>query len=651
LDKSDKVVIFEVLRKTGFILWLSFLTLALAKEPGDVAIDFLEKARDRKLEIKSNDVMVLSAHITREKREWIEKSIERLAEQIGKGKLSVGEVKMDGDFAAVMVRQSGGDDQFHLQVFPVALVKGEKGWRAAPILASFENAVFAYTVSIRESLSVLEDWMMQQRVSEIENLMKQASERLRRDIKSAFQDRDTKAFGLEDVFKNFQKAYQEGRQLEVLGYLGGYSEQWPDDWEERLNAIQVASNPKTNERHPWRLLASEDVLRVVVNQEVDGDEGMLSVACLDPSWVGAQGVDNEIQVIHFTFQKDSADRWVIGLPESLMNDDAELFYESQGMDNDLLDLFPKFLRKDSPAHQAQSYAEAEREVIEELESGKIENLLRWVDFSEDSARARRASELATKHWWSIHAPGMFRVPVKMGEKVKGDWAVSVYQWFSLSQGERFELIPFYFKKTANGWVWVPGPRAEIDRAMQEEFSIWMAVEEKKWRDNSSKQLMEPIVELDRLSQNQNVDETELKKLTERWITAIEKKNIRELFSMSARLGGEGPVSHKIFRNLAYQLGMAQRVDSEMTGIYRTGNWVAAGLAHGKGKERFVSFLLIVPTESGLKVLSEIDLIAEDNRTRKFLNKVSMDRLKPFVTDKEMEEIKGLFEEFEKKIRN
>lgn len=616
-----------------------------------MAIDFLEKARDGKLKIQSDDVMVLSAHITEEKRERIEKSIERLAEQIGKGKLSVGDVKMDGDFAAVMVRQSGGDDQFHLQVFPVALVRGEKGWRAAPILASFENAVFAYTVSIRERLSGLEEWMMRQRVSEIENLMKQAGERLRGDIKSVFQQKDAKAFGLEEVFRNFQNAYQEGRQLEVLGYLGGYSEQWPDDWEARLNAIQVASNPKIRERHPWRLLASDDVLRVVVNQEVDGGEGMLSVACLDPSWVGAQGADNEMQVIHFTFKKDSADRWVIGLPESLMHDDAELFYESQGMDSDLLDLFPKFLRKEFPAHRAQGYAEVERGVIEELEIGKIGNLLGWVDFSEDSARARRSVELATKHWWSIHAPGVFRVPVKMGEKVKGDWAVSVYQWFSLSQGERFELMPFYFKKTANGWVWIPGPGAEIDKTVQEEFSIWMAVEEKKWRENSSKQLMEPIVELDRLSPNQNIDETEFKKLAERWITAIEKKNIRELFSMSARLGGEGPVSHKIFRNIAYQLGMAQRVDSEMTGIYRSGNWVAAGLAHGKGKERFVSFMLMVPTDTGLKVLSEIDLISEDNRTRKFLNKVSMDRLKPFVTEKEMEEIKGLFEEFEKKIRN
>jgi hypothetical protein len=61
-------------------------------------------------------------------------------------------------------------------------------------------------------------------------------------------------------------------------------------------------------------------------------------------------------------------------------------------------------------------------------------------------------------------------------------------------------------------------------------------------------------------------------------------------------------------------------------------------------------MLTVATDEGLKVLPEIDLISDRNRTRKFLNKVSLERLKNHVSEQELEEIRGLFEDFETKVR-
>ncbi len=616
-----------------------------------MAVRFLERVRDGKLDLESDKVIAISPYITDEKREMIKKSIELLSEQIGSGKLVVGDVRIDGDFAAVIVKQTGGMDYFKMQVFPIALVKGETGWRAAPIPASFENAVLAYTVSNRERLSVLEEWMMKQRVSEIENLLEQAAERLRGDINSLFKKQDVSAYGLRQIYHGFQKAYQEGRQLEVLGYLGGYAEQWPADWEFRVGAIQAALNPKIKARHPWRLLASEDVCRVVVNEEVDGNRGMLSVACLDPSWVaGAPGLTNQLQIIHFKFEKDSGGKWVLSLPESLMSHDSELFIESQGMDGDLLDRFPKRLRKEHPALFGATLEQAEQQVISGLESGDITELMRWVQFSEDASQATETYEVVAKNWWSIHAPGMFRTPIKVAGKVKGDWAVSVYQWLSLNQAERIEFTPFFFRKTEQGWAWVTNSMSQIEKEVLEEFSAWMNVEENRWKADSPKHVMEPIIQVDGLTTEKQADDAEVTGMVERWIKALEKNNIRELLSMSARLEARGPVSYKIFRNLAYQLGIAQEVDSEMSGIYRAGNWTAAGVAHGQGNDRFFSFMLIVPTKAGFRILSEIDLISEDNRTRKFLNKVSLDRLKPFVAEGELEKIKRLYEEFEKNVR-
>jgi hypothetical protein len=150
--------------------------------------------------------------------------------------------------------------------------------------------------------------------------------------------------------------------------------------------------------------------------------------------------------------------------------------------------------------------------------------------------------------------------------------------------------------------------------------------------------------------DKQVEDAEVRELAQKWNSALKKNNIRELFGLSARLDADGHLSHKVFRNLAYELSMAQRVKTEITGVYRAGKWAVAGFAHGEGKEKFFSMMLTVPTKNGLKVLSEIDLISDGNRTRKFLNQASFDRLKPFVSNEEREEVKGLFQEFEKSVR-
>ena len=108
---------------------------ALAKEPGQVAVEYLEKLRDGRVDLKGGEDTALSPNITERKFKQIEESIKNLSSQIGKGKLIVGEIRQDGEFAAVMVSQDEELNQNKLQVYPVALVKGEKGWRAAPMLA------------------------------------------------------------------------------------------------------------------------------------------------------------------------------------------------------------------------------------------------------------------------------------------------------------------------------------------------------------------------------------------------------------------------------------------------------------------------------------------------------------------------------------
>ena len=622
----------------------------MAREPGQVAVEYLEKVRNGKLDLKTGEDAVVSPYITGERRKQISESIKNLSSQIGEGKLLAGETRLDGEFAAVMVTQGEEFDQNRLQVYPVALVKGEKGWRAAPILASYENAVFAYTVQLRERLSELENWMMRQRVLEIENLTARTSRRLREQIKGHFQSADLTKLSPVEILDRFQKAYSKERQMEVLGYLGGCSEKWPGDWDELMQAIREAFSTKAREDYPWRLLSSPDVIRVVVGESIDEKEALISLACLDPAWVGDSRELNGIHLAHFSFTRDEQANWRMDLPESLLKNDKEGFLSSQGMDNDLLEVFAQRLRRQAPAQFAESFEKVEKEIIGQLENGQVSELLRWVDFDREPKMSGEACVLATRVWWSIHAPGAHSLPVKMGSRVEGDWAVSSYHWFSLNQADRVEFKPLFFRKVAKGWVWVPGGIRNVGSEAGDIFSEWLKEGEETWRETAIKKLLASVHPVENFVSDKKTEDIEVLELAQKWTAALKQNDIRELIGLSARLSNDGKVSQKLFRNLAYEISLAQRADSRFAGVYRSGNWLAAGFSHGEGSEKSFSLMLTVQTAKGLKALPEIDLISENNRTRKFLNNLSLERLETYVSEQEFERIKALFDEFEAKVR-
>lgn len=622
----------------------------MAKEPGQVAVDFLEKVREGRVDLAAGADTALSPHITESKRKLIEESIRNLSPQIGKGKLTAGQVRSDGDFAAVMVTHGDGMDESQLQVYPVALVKGENGWRAAPMLASFENAVAAYTVPMRERLYALEAWMMQQRVLEIESLTKRSTELLKAKIKSSVPVGFLTDADPGEILDRFQKAYSADRQPEVLAYLGGYSDKWPSDWDLRLEAMRNAVSPKVRGRYPWRLLASPDVIRVVVDQSVDKKEALISLACLDSEWVGQSQQMDVIHLVHFSFRKDEEGNWRLDLPESLLQDEKDTFLAGQGLDGDLLEIFPEQLRKAFPAKFAKSFEDAEREVIRVFEDGEAFELLQWVHFGADSKKSRDACVLALRDRWSLRAHGVFGMPVRMGWRVEGDWAVAGYHWLSLGQIDHMAFRPLFFRKMEKGWVWVPGSIDNVDPAVGEIFTGWMKGEQMRWQELAKKQVLESVIAIKRLDLAKETEEAEVMELAQKWSSALRKGKISELLRMSARLGDGSDLPRRIYRNLSYDLTLAQRVEGKLTGLHRIGKWTAVGFIHQEGEDKVFSLMLVVPTEEGLRVLPEIDLISDGRGSRKFLNKVSLDLLQKHVSVAELEEIKGLFEELEQKVR-
>ena len=628
-----------------FFLILCLLPgLAFAGGPGEAALVFLERVRDGKLNQEPGGDTALQASTTEGKLDVIQRGLKRLGEDLRGSELEVGKVKDDGDFAAVMVRKVAGYDSSEIRVYPVAMVKRGAEWLPAPVLASFENAVAGYTLPIRARLSLLEDWMTKERVTDLETLIAESSLRTRERIRKSIVGEDLEGDDLGLIARGFLKACAAKDRAAILGYLGGLGEPLPDDWASRLAVSRAA----VEGRGPWRLLVSPYVVRVPVHEERANRTGMVSIACLDPAIGGSTGTLGKIRVIHIELQKDAAGRWRMDLPEALMTGDEELLADDDGLDVDLLDLFPKRLREIDPQAGEGTARAAVDGVIKSLKSGTLQDLLRRVDFGKRGKDGRAACSAAARIWWSINEPGELRLPLELGFREEGNSAVAVFQWFEVNAADSFNPTTLFFRKSGEAWVWCPGvvsgDEAESHRSLLE----WSKSNEPEWRLSWRKELMKPGTPLDTLDFTRVATDAEVQGLMADWMGALEHKDIRLALSLSAWLGaGDGEIPMKALRNLSFDISNFSKGEWKVQGVHRSASWAVAAVRQVVDGNVSNAFVPVVITGSGPRLMPEIDIFAEDNRTRNFLNEASFNRLAKFAGKERTEELRALFDAFKK----
>lgn len=628
----------------------------LAGGPEAVALEFLEKAREGSLDLEPGGDTAIQPMTSEEKRRQIRRDFERLEDDLTGGELELGDVKVDGNFAAVMVLKSAGFDFSQAQVFPVALVRRGGAWAPAPVLASFENAVSAYTLPLKNRLSVLEDWMLRKRVTDLGMLMEDSAGKMRKNIEKSISENFLKTGSPREIADRFVKACEEGDTPAILGFLGGLSEPLPHDWELRMKAAPVAASGASNPQSPWYLVSSPTVVRRKVLEDISGDEAMISYGCLDPRRAGSRGTLGIISVFHLAFEKDSAGLWIINPQEALLNNDAEALANELDLDVDLLDKFPEVFRESTPLVGGETLDLAAKEVIKVLRKGDLAALLALVEFGNRGKDGRIACAKAAKLWWSVNAPGQFREPVMLDLKEEGALGVVAYQWFSVTQPDRYELETLFFKKQKEGWVWVPGVVNAGEREGQKILSAWIKAGERDWRISWRLRLMAGSTRLTEEDGDRAPTDSEAKQAVSEWLEALENKAIRRVFELSAWFGEEGDLPIQALRKLSYEFSAQDGGASRISKIYRRDPWVAVRVtkAFSEGrkadeKEEKDSFVVVRMSDDGAKVIPELDLLEEDSRTRRFLNDDTFRQLGEKVGKAPAGELRLLFASFLKDI--
>ena len=645
------------LRSVKAWFWLIFCVCAqplLGKGPEPAALEFLERARSGSLDLEPGGDTAIQPTTSEKKREQIRREIDRLEDDLKGSELEVGDVKLDGDFAAVMIFRGGGIKSDFAQVFPVALVKRGEKWLPAPVLASYENAVEAYTLPIRGRLSMLEDWMLRKRVTDLRDLIEDSAGRMKAKIEEAVPRDLLKDGEPGEIAEGFIKACQEGDGLALLGFLGGLSEPLPTDWEVRKQAVQAALEARSEPDSPWYLLASPDVVRVRVLEDIKNGDGLISYGCLDPRKVRARGTIGIISVFHLSFKKDPAGLWRVDPQEALLEDDARALAEESEFDVDLLDKFPEVFRKSKPLVGAATFEKAEAALVEVLKGGSLRDLLELVDFGKGGKEGRIACAEAAKLWWSINAPGRIGVPVRLDSKSEGRLGVVAFQWFSVSKPDRYELKSLFFRKQSEGWVWSPGVVPEAEREEQKVLSEWAKAGEDEWRISWRNILMKESVRLPEEGGNENALPTdqEAKEVVGAWIRALDGKMVQQSLGLSAWFGKKGDLPLRLLRNLNYEISEKGDVVKTVGKVYRGKSWVGVRVTTEEKGEKAAdrkaarkSFVVVQMTGEGARVIPELDLLEESTRTRGFLNNDTFKRLGASVGKESVEELRELFSEF------
>ncbi len=616
--------------------------LSAPSDPGTEAIRFLEKIRGKNLNLEPGGDTALAPQTGEKKRLEISRRLDRMVPDLGKELLQAGSVKIDGDLAAVLIGKSSGVDPDRFQVFSVAMVKRNDVWIAAPVPASFENSGVGFEPSVRARTAVLEDWMLRQKALELEKLRMGSMERLRGDVEKILPADMLRKLGANQVCERFLAACVDRELPVVLGLLGAASVTPPDDWPQRLKAANAAMNAADKSARPWRLLISKNVLRIPVHHEESKNMASSTLAFLDPVGKPPHAEKPEVEWVRFGLSKTSDGLWRVDPPAAFLMYPPPKADQEPGDDSeeDFSKFFSASLASLYPASPSPTVKQARESLMTAFGTGNPTEWVKRLHLPSDSAAAMEACAVAARLWWDFSDPAASHHALFLAEEESGDHAAAAFQLFSSRNPDHTNLKILYFNETTKGWLWEPAPTQEI----VDTFQDWRIRHEKEWSGQWREDLLAGCAELEEIPTAKVPTEEEARKLIESWITTTRAGDLAAAARLTARL--RNPDSKlTLLRNLGYEITDARGTPTPptITAIQRGDILTAVGVETTRAGKPAFPLYPVISTPLGPRILLEIDLLASDNRSREYLNKESLEKIRessPAAAD----ELKKLFSE-------
>jgi hypothetical protein len=638
------------------LLALTMVAHAASSDPGSVAIEFLEKVREGKLNLEPGGDTALSPQTVESKRHEIAKRIERMAKELGSDPLEVSTVKEDGDFAGVLVRKAGGFDPSGLRVFPVALIRRDAAWEPAPVPASFENVGAGYAISLRNRVQQLENWMLREQVVDLQKLHSQAQEKIRGRIEAVLPESELRGFNVEQLGIRFLNSCEKGDLASLLGILGGLGAKLPDDWSSRLKSAENAIRAGSTAPRPWRLLTSPEVARVMVHHEDDDSTGLISIGCLDP--LGNGKTPPRIELLHLGISKMDDGLWRINPPPSFLHpmaqgdvdpdgfDEDAILAPEKGPDSELIRAFPAAWSALHPPVPQASAELAAKLWVAALTGGSFPTFLSLSKLDGTSVVAAASCAKAAKVWGDLRKGSTLDLAVPLSFQADENSAAGIYQLFAARDPDKLNLRPFYFEKSTRGWLWNTTP----SQVIQEKWKAWFAEETEDLAEVWMGKVLSDTLVVENLEEAEAPSEADTRKCVESWLEAVRKGDFREALNHVARLGGEKSES-MVLKNLGYEIADARgkSAPNPVISIYREDPCSAAGVKIDRvGNKPAFPLYPVVKTPQGPRILIEVDLFVAD-RTRDYLNNYALVRLRKETSEKAEAALRNMIQKYKASV--
>ena len=639
---SEMPLYYAAVKPFFLLLSLIVSTLAGAREPAEVALDFLVKVRSGKANLEPGGDTALSANTEAAKTREIARRLERTASDLATGTLELGSTKIDDTLAAVLIRKIGGFDPSRLRVFAVALVKKGDAWLPAPVLASYENTGLGFEPGLRQRARSLEDWMLEQQSQELDTLRQQATDRMRAGIAARLSVDALRQLAPEAIGRRFVESCAKADLPGILGLLGGLQTALPEDWSNRLQATEAAiASPHLTPR-PWRLLVAPDILRTVVHQEFKAATGSLSIACLDPTRSPGNAAQPKVEFVHLKLSKSSEDLWQVDLPQEFLDPEPADDEKEDEKAYDLLDEYPNCLRDDHPLQPQASTESAAAALLKALQAPTPAPLIALLDLKGPSKTARLGVTRAISAWGALHDPSVVRSPLQLGMFSNESVAAVSFQFFSVRQ-DALDLRVFYFERQKDGWCLPTG--LSVDPATRPAFlpaTVWADGQAKSWANTWREKLLAGSTRLAAISPTDAPTEADARKLISRWLETIRTGNIHESLALTAWLDPEKSPS-RLLRNLGFEMSSARKAKSQgsITATATGKSWTTVTVKSAVGEKPVLPVYPVVSTPNGPKILLEVDLFAAADRGREFLNQAAIAHLRDFTTPEVVEDLQSL----------
>lgn len=601
------------------VIGFTFVGLAFAgDDPGQTAVRYLEQVRAGKVNLEPDKDTALSPVTGDDKRAEIAQRLQQLGKELSPESFAAQEVKTDGEFAAVLVKQDSPFDSSKLRVEPVALLRKGDTWLPAPLPGSFENTSVGYDANRNRRQGELVGWMHAQQPVALEALRSGTKERLRQMIGEKVAANDLRTYPPSLLAHRFLNACRQRDSATILGLMGGLSDPpfgGVAETPANLNRL-FTGKPETSE---WRHFVSPEVIVSILGEIVEADSARVPFGLLDAT-TGKPGAPR-FSMSELVFRRDADGTWRLTWPAQ--PEDQLRGTESQ---NEFLSKMPGKLRASFPVASYSTATEIHQALPAALLQSDPAASLPLIDLTgEPETTCNRLLAFASvRH--QLPALGSFiLIPVACHEQ--GDSAIAAYQLFRPQDPGRTDLRLFHFKKSAAGWLWYP------EGAVNKSFAALGAIAEREkagWEKEWNRRLLEPSVALDSPAPGEAPAENATREVFARWQTALAKGDPFAALAETAHLRtAEGEPSN-LLRNFGYEWISAHKPDASpatVLGVVRQGRWAGVSVRTDKsGGAADYPLYPIVQTPSGPRLLLEIDLVSGGDRTRAFLNEASLQRL-------------------------